>query len=63
MRTTMKAKACWVATQTKAGWRLKISIGPKDYPVRGLLLGSEKDVQRACGDLGVVLVHMKNPAS
>lgn len=35
-----KRKWCWVATQfgKRDQWRLKLAIGPKDYPVRGAVL-------------------------
>ena len=38
-------KWCWVATETKRGWRLKLCIGERaEYPIRGLLLESPEDV-------------------
>jgi hypothetical protein len=57
----MKAKWCWVATQTRAGWRLKLCVGSRDFPVRGLLLDSVGDVSKVTrGAPGkVVYVHMR----
>jgi hypothetical protein len=55
----MKAKWCWVATETRKGWRLKLSIGPRDYPVRGVLFESGEDVSRVTGKRAVVYVHLK----
>jgi hypothetical protein len=52
-------KACWVATKTRAGWRLKLSYGPRDYSLPGLLLGDEAEVLRVCQGLGIVNVHMR----
>jgi len=54
----MKKKACWVATERKKGWRLKLSVGNKDFPVRGLLLASRDDVEIVTYDLGTVYVHL-----
>lgn len=54
----MKAKWCWVATETRKGWRLKLCIGPKDYPLRGLLFESANDVAKVATSK-VVFVHLK----
>ena len=53
-------KACWVATETRAGWRLKFCVGAKDYPLRGLLLRTREDVERVASDYGIVFVHLSN---
>ena len=55
----MKAKACWLATETRKGWRLKLCVGPMDYPVRGLLLDSDAEVRKVMEKLGTVFVHLK----
>jgi len=39
-------KFCWVARETKKGWRLKASLGPRDYNLAGLLLASPEEVKK-----------------
>jgi hypothetical protein len=54
-----KQKACWVSTQTRKGWRLKLSVGPYDYPVRGLLVEDKNDIEKIVTRLGTVFVHLE----
>ena len=35
-----------MSRETKKGWRLKACIGPHDYKLTGLLLGSPKEVEK-----------------
>lgn len=58
----MKGKKwCWVATETKKGWRLRLAFGRKDYKLTGLLLKEESDVKAITGTKGkIVFVHLKN---
>lgn len=44
-----KHKWCWVATETRQGWRLKLAIGNRDYKIAGLLLASADEVEKVCG--------------
>lgn len=53
-----KQKWCWVATQTKDGWRLKIAIGNKDIRLEGLLLVSVEEVKKVAKG-NIVFVHKK----
>jgi hypothetical protein len=53
-----KQKACWVATETRKGWRLMLSVGPYDYPVRGLLVADKNDIAKIVKGLGTVFVHL-----
>ena len=44
-----KKKWCWIASQTKSGWRLKLAIGENkkdDIRLEGLLLSSEEEVKK-----------------
>lgn len=56
----MKQKFCWLATQTKNGWRLKLCIGNTDYPIKGLLAKTEKDIKEIIKFGGIVFVHLKD---
>jgi len=52
-------KWCWLATETKNGWRIKFCIGSKDYPLRGMLFSSTKEIyEKVCGN--IVFVHLKD---
>lgn len=53
-----KGKACWVARETKHGWRLKLSVGADDYPIGGLLIKNRDGVDKVTTDLNVVFVEM-----
>ncbi|MBU2025170.1 MAG: hypothetical protein ABIC19_00555 [Patescibacteria group bacterium] len=55
----MKTKFCWVATQTKKGWRIKLCTNQKDFNVRGLLVKSENDIEKIL-KAGIVFVHLKD---
>lgn len=56
----IKAKWCWVATQTRKGWRLSLAVGDKNYNLSGLLLNSEEDVKKITRKGGIVFVELKN---
>jgi len=56
-----KVKWCWVATETKAGWRLKMAIGENsktDIRLEGLLLASESEVKKIVKG-NIVFVHRR----
>lgn len=57
---TKKVKFCWVATETRKGWRVAASVGNKNYNLRGLLLSSREDVGHLLERGGVVFVHLKD---
>lgn len=51
-------KWCWVATQTKLGWRLKF-CADKDYPVKGAIFKDVEQVKKVLGVEGkIVFVHL-----
>lgn len=52
-------KACWVATEVKGGWRLKLAYGPKNYNLKGLVCKTEAEVERIVHNLNTVYVHLK----
>lgn len=54
-------KWCWVSTETKNGWRLRLALGGQDFRLSGLLLRTEADVKRVTGTKGkIVFVHLKD---
>lgn len=53
-------KWCWVATETKQGWRIKLAIGNKDFPISSLLLDNEQSVKTLIVRGKVVFIHLKN---
>ena len=55
-----EVKFCWVATETRKGWRVKSALGKRNYNLRGLLLSSREDVGRLLERGGVVFVHLKD---
>lgn len=54
---SLKGKFCWISRQTKDGYRLALSVGNKQFNVKGLILKTEADVNKAL-DGGVVFVHL-----
>ena len=60
---TKRVKFCWVATETRKGWRVAAAVGKKNYNLRGLLLSSREDVGRLLERGSVVFVHLKNSTS
>lgn len=50
-------KVCWISRQTSKGYRLALSVGNQQFNVRGLLLGSPKDVEHVL-KTGIVFVHL-----
>jgi hypothetical protein len=54
---SLKGKFCWISRQTKNGYRLALSVGKKQFNVKGLILKTEEDVNRALKG-GVVFVHL-----
>lgn len=60
MKNHITKKWCWVATEVKEGWRLKLMYGSKDYNLSGLVLSMEQIIQ-VTGKRGkVVFIHLKN---
>ena len=57
----MIKKWCWVATETKNGWRLKLAYGNKDYNLKGLVLKTDEVNAITLNKIGkTVFVHLKN---
>lgn len=54
---SLKGKFCWISRQTKNGYRLALSVGNKQFNVKGLILKTEEDVNRALKG-GIVFVHL-----
>lgn len=50
-------KVCWISRQTSKGYRLALSVGNTQFNVKGLLLGSPKDVERVL-KTGIVYIHL-----
>jgi len=50
-------KWCWVAMETKKGWRLKF-CADKDYPVRGALFGDEEQIKKVVQAGKIVFVRL-----
>lgn len=55
----MKSKWCFVATEVKDGWRLKLCIGKNDFPISGIVIKSMEDIASLTHDGKVVFVHKK----
>jgi hypothetical protein len=60
-----KTRWCWLARETKDGWRLYFAAD-KDYPVTGVLFADKKQVEVVTKGRGnTVFIHMddtKKPA-
>ena len=53
-------KWCWLATEVRGGWRLKLVVGNNEFVVKGLILG-QKDIINITGKRGkIVFLHLKN---
>ena len=53
-------KWCWLATEVRGGWRLKLGVGNNEFVVKGLILG-QKDIINITGKRGkIVFLHLKN---
>lgn len=52
-------KKCWIATEVKGGWRLKLSYGPRDYNLKGLVLKTYEQVDAIAGSTPIVFIHLK----
>jgi hypothetical protein len=52
-------KWCWLATETKNGWRLKF-CADKDYAVTGALFTNIGQVKKVVGLEKIVFVHLKD---
>jgi hypothetical protein len=50
-------KWCWMATETKKGWRLKF-CADKDYPVRGALFETLEDILMVVESDKIVIIHL-----
>jgi hypothetical protein len=55
-------KWCWLATEVKGGWRLKLALGNKDYNLVGAVFKTVEDVEMVThGNNGsIVFVHLKD---
>lgn len=53
----MKQKFCWVARETRTGWRLKVCIGPNDYLLSGFLAKNPDEVKKLLKG-NIVFVHV-----
>ncbi len=53
-----KSKWCWVASETKGGWRLKLSVGKTDIRLEGLLLATPEEVKKVAKG-NIVFVHRR----
>ncbi len=59
-------KWCWVATEVKGGWRLKLAYGSKDYRLVGAVFKTIEEIKmitkahdgKVIGK--IVFVHLKN---
>lgn len=54
---SLKGKFCWISRQTKDGYRLALSVGNKQFNVKGLILKTEDEVKKVLKG-GVVFVHL-----
>lgn len=52
-------KSCWLARETRRGWRVALHVGNSVYPLRGALFVAESDVQAALGQ-GIVFVRLRD---
>lgn len=61
-RKVNKYKWCWVATETKSGWRLKLSIGAGEYKLVGAVFSTIEEVEKITNgtDGKIVFIHLKN---
>lgn len=53
-------KWCFVATEFKGGWRIKLAYGPKDYILRGAIFKRMADIEQLTHSGKVVFIHLKN---
>ena len=53
-----KSKWCWVAKETKGGWRLALAIGKQDIRLEGLILANENEVKKVAKG-NIVFVHRR----
>ncbi len=61
MKTNLKNKKwCWVATEIKGGWRLKLEAGSETYNLSGLVLTTMEAVKEITGGHRIVFAHLKN---
>ena len=61
-RKVNKYKWCWLSTETKQGWRLKLSAGSKNYNLVGAVFSSIEEVEKVINgtDGKIVFIHLKN---
>ena len=55
-------KWCWVATEVKGGWRLKLAYGSKDFNLVGAVFKTMEEIKKILGEDGnnLVFSHLKN---
>lgn len=58
-------KWCWIATEVKGGWKLKLCIGNVYFKSQGHIIKSMKAVENFTNVVGnsdgkVVFIHLKN---
>lgn len=58
MSDIKSAKWCWIAHETKNGWRVALNIDRNRHAVSGVYFAFIKDVERVFGGK-VVFVHLK----
>lgn len=57
---TINKKWCWLATETKKGWRLKLCYGLRDFNVVGFIVKDITEIITMTGRKGkIVFVHLK----
>jgi len=54
-----KRKFCWMANETKKGWKLGLCVGSKTSYMR-FLFHSEKEVKKVFDKSNIVFIHLKN---
>ena len=52
-------KVCFLARECKKGWRMYLSLGAKDYPIKGIIAATEDEVSALLGG-NIVFVHLAN---
>jgi len=55
-------KWCWLATEVKGGWRLKLCYGNKDVNLSGLVFKKMEEIEMITQGEGgkIVFIHLKD---
>ena len=58
----IKTKWCWLATEVKGGWRLKLCYGSKDVNLSGLVFKTIEEIEMITSgqDGKIVFIHLKD---